>query len=187
MRGDDAICGRLSRRAAHQRPPLGDPSWAPPAIIPAMRSRSASANASRGLSAGPRRRPGCARCGIADCSRSTGNLPSRWRPMILSARLNCSLRMFNEPVRISYRVPPFRPHQFDPHQDASATQCRISRKPERTKIDIFSAPRQWTHSRISREASRTEIFAGKTPVRSLFCYYGASSGLRIVYTLGSQR
>jgi hypothetical protein len=40
---------------------------------------------------------------------------------------------------------------------------------------------------LGREASRTEIFAGKTPVKSLFCYYGASSGLRIVYTLGSQR
>jgi hypothetical protein len=39
MRGDDAIYGRPSRRAAHQRPPLGDPSWAPPAITQRIRKR----------------------------------------------------------------------------------------------------------------------------------------------------
>src|SRR5690348_9574430 len=66
--------------------------------------------------------------------------------------------MFNEPVRMAYRLLPLRSHQFDPQQKASATQCRTSRKPERTKIDIFSAPCQWTHPRLSREASRTKIF-----------------------------
>jgi hypothetical protein len=46
-------------------------------VILAMRSRSASAKASRKLSAGPRRWPACVRCGIAGCSTSTGNSLSR--------------------------------------------------------------------------------------------------------------
>ena len=61
---------RISRkipRAAVRR------SMAAPPATPAMPSPSASANASKKPSAGPRPWPGCARCAIADCPRSAGN------------------------------------------------------------------------------------------------------------------
>jgi hypothetical protein len=38
----------------------------------------------------------CARCGTADCSRSTGNSLSRWRPTTSSACPNCSQGLFND-------------------------------------------------------------------------------------------
>jgi transposase len=65
-------------------------STAAPPAIPAMLSPSAFANASRKRSAGPRQWPGCARCVIADCPRSTGNSPSPWRPITSSACPSCS-------------------------------------------------------------------------------------------------
>jgi hypothetical protein len=46
-----------------------------PPAIPATRPRSASASASKRPSAGPRRWPGGASCGTADCPRSIGNSP----------------------------------------------------------------------------------------------------------------
>ena len=55
-------------------------SMAAPPGIPATRSPSASANASKRPSAGPRRWPACARCAIAACPRSAGSSPWRWPP-----------------------------------------------------------------------------------------------------------
>src|SRR5271170_3362513 len=92
---------------------------------PAMRSRSASANASRKLSAGPRRWPACVKCGIADCSKSIGNSPSRWPPMTSFACPNCSLRLFNEPVHIPNRALLPRPRPFELPQNPSATAMSI--------------------------------------------------------------
>jgi hypothetical protein len=149
MRGDDAIYGRLSRRAAHQRPPLGDPSWhrrpSSPGYAISQRIRKRVEGAFGWAKTVAELRKMRHR-GLLKVDRQ---FTLAMRPMILSACLNCSLRMFNEPVRMAYRVLPLRPHRFDPHQNASATQCRTSRKPERTKIDIFSAPCQWTHPRLS--------------------------------------
>jgi transposase len=113
---------RMSRRtltAAVRRS-----TTAPPAI-PAMRSRSASVNASRRPLAGPRRWPACARCGAAACSRLIGNSLSRWPPIISSACPNCSLGASNDPENLSYRVPLHRRRPFSPPQNVSASSTPI--------------------------------------------------------------
>src|SRR5512133_3729732 len=111
----------------------------PPPVILAMRSRNASANASRRPLAGPRQWPACARCGIADCSRSIGNLLWRWPPTTSFVCPNCSPRLSDD-----------RPEKSkgcrcsaDPHSTYRKTQlppqCHSSRKPDRPKIqDFFS-------------------------------------------------
>ena len=73
-------------------------------------------NASRRPSAGPKRWPACARCGIAGCPRSIGNSPSPWLPMTLSDCPDCSLRMFRDPVHPSDRVPLPCPTAIDHRQ-----------------------------------------------------------------------
>ena len=106
---DRAVTPHVATPAAAARRLMAAPS-----AIPAMRSRSASANASRKLSAAPRRWPACVRCGIADCSKSIGNSPSRWPPMTSSACPNCLPRLFNEAAHISNRVLLFRPRPVPP-------------------------------------------------------------------------
>ena len=68
---DKTVIPHVAQNTSGRRSAIDD---RPTPVIPAMRSRSASANASRRPSAGPRRWPACARCGIADCSRSIGSV-----------------------------------------------------------------------------------------------------------------
>src|SRR5512133_44348 len=125
----------------------------PPPVILAMRSRNASANASRRPLAGPRQWPACARCGIADCSRSIGNLLWRSPPTPSFDCANCSPRLSDDPPEKSKGCR----CSADPHSTYRKTrlppQCHSSRKPDRPKIqDFFSTlldpeldfyPTQW--------------------------------------------
>jgi len=81
--------------------------------------------------------PACARCGIADCSRSIGNSPSPWPPMTSSACPNCSLRLSNEPTHISNRTQlPARAHSNLP-QIAFATATPDHRGSQNAPKSIF--------------------------------------------------
>ena len=115
---------RRSRRMLRRTPAVAVRRSTPaPPAIPDMRSPSASANASRRPSAGPRRWPACARCGIAGCLKSTGNSPSPWPPTTLSvaqiACLGCSMRQRTyhtvyrcaAPAQFEYRKTRLQPQQ----------------------------------------------------------------------------
>jgi hypothetical protein len=69
------------------------------------------------------------RCGIADCSRSIGNSPWRWLPMIWFACPNCSPRLLHEVQRTSNRVPLLTRGQFDRPPNPSLTLLPIIAQP----------------------------------------------------------
>ena len=99
----------VTRTSRKTRADAARQSMAAPPAMPATRSPNPSANASRRLSAGPRRWPGYARCDIADCPRSIGNSPSPWPPTIWSACPNCSpnRRLELGSARKWHPAPPF--------------------------------------------------------------------------------
>jgi hypothetical protein len=106
---DKTVTPHVAQNTSGRRPAIGDRITSHPGYaIP-----SASANASRRPSAGPRRWPACAKCGIAGCSRSIGNSPSRWPPTISSGCPNCSPRLFHEPAHISRATAAPVSAQFD--------------------------------------------------------------------------
>ena len=123
---------RPSSRMWHRTPPAAARrSTTTPPVIPATRSPSASANASR--------KP-LARCGIAGCSRWIGNSPWRWPPMTSSACPNCSLRLSDDPPEKSKEVPLLRRLPFDLRKARLPPQSRSSWKSERAKLQHFSVP-----------------------------------------------
>ena len=93
-------------------------------------------------SAGPRRSPACARCGIADCSRSIGNSPSRWPSMTWSACPTCSPRLIYEAQRTSNRVPLLTRAQFEVPPNPPATLSPM--------IAARSTDRWWPYEVIAR-------------------------------------
>ena len=91
-----ALRNRAVTRMWRSTPAAAARSTRAPPVTPAMRSPSASANASRRPLVGPRRWRACARCGTADCSKSIGNSLSRWPPTTSFACPNCSPRMSDD-------------------------------------------------------------------------------------------
>lgn len=121
-----------ARRSSLPRRRPGD---APPAI-PATRSRSASANASRKPSAGPRRWPVYARCVIAACPRSIGNSPWQWPPTISLACPNCS----PGPPHDDFSDTPAQPaNALYPQKSQAARRSNFSDPPQRPRPEPGNA------------------------------------------------
>ncbi len=104
-------CGRSTSRHMWRRTTAGDArrSIAAPRVIPATPSASASANALRKRSAGPKRSPDCSRHAIADCPESTGSSSLPWPPTAPERRPSKAERETADRTR---HGPSFLPRRF---------------------------------------------------------------------------